>query len=528
VTTKPQFLNKITTHAALIIISLSVVALILSVYLNRQIMRSAALNEVGNKATIFLSSMETSVRRLVMEKDTKSLVELIQERTEFIGERLNFAIVGVVVRNADGIVLEHKIIDRDGLIYDPGNPENRAKDYIPEDFQEVIDSGYPLVKRQVKKLRMVEGQPEVQVIEALYPINKRQKGELLAIIKLVISVERTFELMKEEYKRFSTRVVLGLALVTILLVSNILFYIRRRIIFPVLSINDGADKVASGNLKIRLQPKGSNEISNLMLSFNKMVDGLRQRDQLRHSLEVAKEVQQNLLPHEIPDIDGLDISGKSIYCDETGGDYYDFIDYDHDSSEKVGIVIGDVSGHGIPSALLMATTRAFLRQRAALPGSIAEIISDVNFQLSRDVAESGSFMSLFYLLFDKCNRSLQWVRAGHDPAIIYDPENDSISELKGTGIVLGVDKHYRFIESTHGGLGDGQIILLCTDGVWEARNRQGNMFGKEAIYAILRENAGHTSDTILTKITDAIAHFQEGAPAEDDITLIVVKITSTF
>ena len=99
---KPRFINHIAFQAALIIISLSMASLVLSVFLYRESMREIALKEVENKATIFLSAMETSVRRLAMEKNTKSLIELIQERAQFIDESLNFAIVGVIVRDADG------------------------------------------------------------------------------------------------------------------------------------------------------------------------------------------------------------------------------------------------------------------------------------------------------------------------------------------------------------------------------------------------------------------------------------------
>ncbi len=375
---------------------------------------------------------------------------------------------------------------------------------------------------------MVEGQPEVRVIEALYPIKKRQKGELLAVIKLVISVERTFELIRAEYEIFTKRVVLGFTVVTIVLILGILLFLRQRIILPVLSINEGANEVASGNLDVRLKPAGSNEISSLMNSFNKMVEGLKHRDQMRRSLEVAKEVQQNLLPAKNPDIEGLDIAGRSVYCDETGGDYFDFIRFEKDPDSKVGVVIGDVSGHGISSALLMASTRAFLRQRAALPGTAAEIISDVNAQFSRDVAESGSFMSMFYLMIDKNDRGLCWVRAGHDPAVLYDPELDALSELKGAGIALGVDEHFEFVENKRAELREGQIILLGTDGIWEARNSQGQMFGKESMVTVLKQNKAGDADQILEGIYQALSDFQQGAAVEDDVTLIVIKITKGF
>jgi len=106
---------------------------------------------------------------------------------------------------------------------------------------------------------------------------------------------------------------------------------------------------------------------------------------IRHSLSLAMEVQQNLLPHETPQAAGLEIAGQSIYCDETGGDYYDYLTGRDAADGKIGVVVGDVSGHGIPAALLMATVRARLRQQYFQSGGIELVVSDVNRQLAEDV-----------------------------------------------------------------------------------------------------------------------------------------------
>jgi sigma-B regulation protein RsbU (phosphoserine phosphatase) len=110
----------------------------------------------------------------------------------------------------------------------------------------------------------------------------------------------------------------------------------------------------------------------------------------------------------------LDVAGKSIYCDETGGDYYDFIILKE--KDKLGVVVGDVAGHGISSALLMASVRSSLRQRLASPGSISQVIGDVNHQLAGDLEDSGQFVTLFYLEVDPTRANFEWVRAGHEPA----------------------------------------------------------------------------------------------------------------
>ena len=249
----------------------------------------------------------------------------------------------------------------------------------------------------------------------------------------------------------------------------------------------------------------------------------REHDEIRHSLALAREVQQNLLPHQNPQVDELDIAGKSIYCDETGGDYFDYIVADSGEDGPIGIAIGDVSGHGISSALLMATVRSSLRQRSSRPGGPDRVLSDVNRQLTCDVEDSGQFMTMFYMVIDPAKRDLRWVRAGHDPAIFYDPAKDAFEELGGPGVALGVVEDWEFDENTKESLQTGQIIFLSTDGIWEARNQQGDMFGKETIYDILRSNSSLSAKEILDAILETLHSFQEGAKIEDDITLVVVK-----
>ncbi|MBW2583922.1 MAG: serine/threonine-protein phosphatase [Deltaproteobacteria bacterium] len=215
---------------------------------------------------------------------------------------------------------------------------------------------------------------------------------------------------------------------------------------------------------------------------------------------MAKEVQQNLLPKSNLKVNGFDIAGKSVYCDETGGDYYDFISIEDTDNQKIGVAIGDVSGHGISSALLMATVRSSLRQRASLPGSPARVISDVNRQLVKDVEDSGQFMTLFFLALDTATRQLEWVRAGHDAAMLYDPGSDSFSELGGSGIALGVDAKWIYEDYNKTDFSKGQIIFLSTDGVWEARNTKGEMLGKEPILNAIRQNASSDAAQIIDAV----------------------------
>jgi sigma-B regulation protein RsbU (phosphoserine phosphatase) len=175
----------------------------------------------------------------------------------------------------------------------------------------------------------------------------------------------------------------------------------------------------------------------------------------------------------------------------------------------------------------MAAVRSSLRQRIIQPGGIGQIVSDVNRQLTSDVEESGRFMTLFYSEIDSAGRTIRWVRAGHDPAILYDPQTDTFEELLGPGVALGIDQDWRYSENVKSSLKDSQILLLCTDGVWEAHNSAGAMFGKDALLEVIRRNSNMSAADIVEAVVAAVKHFQAGVKPEDDITLVVAKLNSS-
>jgi sigma-B regulation protein RsbU (phosphoserine phosphatase) len=188
------------------------------------------------------------------------------------------------------------------------------------------------------------------------------------------------------------------------------------------------------------------------------------------------------------------------------------------------MVVGDLSGHGLASALLMASARALLRQRISLPGSIAEIVTDVNRVLAADVAESGNFMTLFYLTIDLQSRKMKWVRAGHDPAILFNPATQKFVELQGNGVALGVEESWIYEENEKTGLAEGQIIFIGTDGIWETKNALDQIFGKDQIFEIIRQNSKASANDIMKAIISALNQFRGSLAPEDDVTLMVIKV----
>jgi sigma-B regulation protein RsbU (phosphoserine phosphatase) len=299
--------------------------------------------------------------------------------------------------------------------------------------------------------------------------------------------------------------------------------VSRNLTMPFREIIHTLQNVRNGRFDKKVRVTSNDEIGYTGDVINEMTEGLRERDRIRRSLGIAMEVQQHLLPRNAPQIIGLDIAGRSIYCEETGGDYFDYLPVINKESGKIKIVVGDVSDHGIASALLMTTARAFLRQRAARTGSLNQIVADVNHQLAGDVQDSGRFMTLFFCEIDRRMQTIRWVNAGHDPAVIFDLNDGVVDELAGRALPLGVSEKAAYQEQQRG-LKPGQIILIGTDGIWESQNTQGQMFGKERFLTVVRDHARQPAENILQAVITDLDKFRRPLEKEDDVTLVVVKV----
>ena len=291
---------------------------------------------------------------------------------------------------------------------------------------------------------------------------------------------------------------------------------------PLEKLTRAARKLAGGDLEARVAIASHDEIGELAGVFNRIGPELSRAYAIRHAVELASEIQAHLLPHP-PHIAGFDIFGQTLYSNMAGGDYYDFL-CDEADQGRVCIAIGDVSGHGISSALLMASVRSALRMRARLAGTMSAIAQDANAVFSEDVEATGDFVTLFLARLDRDRQRIQWVRAGHDPALLYNPASDTFTTLKGVGkgLPFGVNKSEIYLEESHP-FHPGEICFLGTDGIWEARDAQGGFFGKTRVKQIIRQNAGADAKVIATAVMDAVVTFQEGSSRSDDVTCVAVK-----
>ena len=294
--------------------------------------------------------------------------------------------------------------------------------------------------------------------------------------------------------------------------------------WPISRLVRDIRKVGQGELEERVRPEPTKELTQIVEAVNAMAEDLQDRVRLRESLLVAMEVQKNLLPQEPPTIAGLDIAGHSTYCDETGGDYYDYLDVQGLGQGSAALAIGDVMGHGVAAAMLMATARGILRSRCDEPASLGELLTHMNELL---VVDTGGqrFMTMLLVMLDGTSGAMAWASAGHDPPLVYVARKDEFFEPDGGGIPLGLFARQDYKTERSGPFAPGDIVVLATDGVWEAKMDDGEFYGKERLQAVVREAASQNAEAIAGAIRrDHRARCGTRAQA-DDITFVVAKFS---
>jgi phosphoserine phosphatase RsbU/P len=345
----------------------------------------------------------------------------------------------------------------------------------------------------------------------------------LTFIHILPHREAFYRLTQSEFRLrqwYSLDTVLVSAVV-VLLLTIFAYHRSKKMIEPILYMVRALKRLSEGDFSTRLKITARDERKMVADAFNTMAHQLEDRIRIRQALEVAKEVQQNFLPKMDVEFPGFDIAARISYCDETGGDYIDFITL---GDRKLGIVVSDVTGHGVGAALLMATARALVRGRYGESGSLTDMMNSVNRMLAADIGETGRFMTLFFLEIDGASRSLQWVRAGHDPAWLATGTPTALTLLDGPGIALGVDDQYTFTAQGYSSLSPGDLVIIGTDGIWETIGPQNTLFGKPRLEELIAQNAWRPAEGICDAVLKAISDFRGDIKQQDDVSLVAIKV----
>jgi PAS domain S-box-containing protein len=240
----------------------------------------------------------------------------------------------------------------------------------------------------------------------------------------------------------------------------------------------------------------------------------------KEQFRVAREIQQRLFPKAAPTLSGFEIGGASHPAEATGGDYFDYLPMLHG---RVGVVLGDVTGHGVGPALLMAETRAYLRVLAGRREDVGEILTRANGVLAEDVGTE-RFVTLFLARLDPEKKTISYASAGHPAGYVLDASGNVKSQLPRTGIPLGMRPQTEYKASADQPLERGDIVLLLTDGIEECLAPDGTLFGIERALDVVRKHRKASPQQIVEELYQAVRSFSGEAPQTDDVTTVIIKV----
>jgi serine phosphatase RsbU (regulator of sigma subunit) len=247
---------------------------------------------------------------------------------------------------------------------------------------------------------------------------------------------------------------------------------------------------------------------------------LIEQEKIVAEMKIARDIQRSILPKSRPQVPGLDFGMLIEPMTSVGGDFFDFIVLD---DERVGLVMGDVSDHGVPAAIFMALTYSLLRVEARRHASPGDVLRVVNHQL-QDMNDSGMFVTILYGVLNRVTREFHFARAGHELPLILDARRDPLPLQLGRGQFLGIFPE-PLIDEQHLELPADSLLVMFTDGVTEARNSAGEMFGDERLHAVLYAGRNPTAQAACEAALAAVRAFGDYAPQSDDITIIAVHLT---
>ncbi len=333
---------------------------------------------------------------------------------------------------------------------------------------------------------------------------------------------------------FSLVAIALLGFLVLLLVPVALFnftlvrQLARSFMGPVAALREGTRALAASDHAYRIPVRGDDELWEAAGAFNTMAEGLerareleKERDRLEHELDLARRIQRRLLPDGPPHVAGVEIAGGSEPAREVGGDYYDHIPL---GDGRVLLVIADVSGKGVPAALLMSAFRASLMSQDAEASGPAEVARRLNDFLHRSV-DPGKFVTAFLGFLDGRTGRFVYANAGHNPPVLLRRDG-TVEWLATGGLILGIMPDSRF-EAGEALLEPGDMLALYTDGVTEGADATHEQFGEDRLVAALQRLAGQPCAEIARSLMREVRAFEGAQGPADDLTVLVVRRLAT-
>jgi sigma-B regulation protein RsbU (phosphoserine phosphatase) len=327
-----------------------------------------------------------------------------------------------------------------------------------------------------------------------------------------------------EIRRASVR-NLGLGLGVIALAVIGIVPISHRMTQHLRSLTAGVRQLSSGDFKTRVPVRSSDEFGTLAASFNQMAADLErhqalvvEQERLRGELELSRQIQTEMLPRGPLRSTRAEIAGVSVPAREVGGDFFNYFDL---SDGRLALLVGDVSGKGVSAALLMANAQATLRARLPLENDLAALADAFDRELDRNTPRS-VFLTLFMGILENDGRTLRYVNAGHNPQFVI-AGGGRIQPLSSTGLPIALFAGHGYAEASVS-LDHGDLLFFYTDGLVEAENAAGEMFGAERLQQLLAEAQSRDIDAILRHVEENVRAFRGAVEPLDDATMMALRV----
>jgi len=307
------------------------------------------------------------------------------------------------------------------------------------------------------------------------------------------------------------------------------------ILNPFRKLANWVKEFGHGEVKDEIDFDTSDEVGEIAKAFSDITDTLRdsqknlaEQERIQKEMQLAQDIQQTLLPAEVPKLEGYEIGSFYEAAKEVGGDYFDFIEVDKDT---LGIVVADVSGKGVPGSLIMTMIRTALRTEARSIRSASEVLTRVNDFVVNDM-KKGMFVTLFYVIVDSKRRRINYASAGHNPMILYRKNTEKTYYLNPRGFPIGIslpdpDLFKKSIESDTIQMAEDDILIIYTDGITEAMNNRRELFSEERLQKVIQQHGDMGASEFIEELKEEIHTFTEGFEQNDDITLVAIKEKST-
>jgi sigma-B regulation protein RsbU (phosphoserine phosphatase) len=303
---------------------------------------------------------------------------------------------------------------------------------------------------------------------------------------------------------------------------------------PLRALGTVMENVEKGDLHARFHPARLGfEINLLGTRLNQMVDALLKqmkktkqeqlaRELLEGELSIGREIQESLLPKEMPDLPHLQIASGFLSAKEVGGDFYDILIKKDSAGSELLLTVADASGKGISACLYSLGLRSIVRSYAAVYEDLSEIVSHTNNLFCLDTKDSGMFVTAWFGMYNSKTKHLIYNSSGH-PAALVCHRDGTIDTLHTPGMALGV-AHFKHAATASAQLQAGDLLLLYTDGVTEAHNAKMKLFGKSRLEEILKQHPQTSAKDVVSTILHEVKKFADGAAQHDDIALLAIRV----